>query len=898
LDRAVKHSRLERIAEALSNGEPVDWGTVRRRFSGEIPADYLAQLETLSKFSAAAAERDRPHEDVAEPFWVRLVLAFAFVQIAFGILGALAYREYSYINFIRLLMLVSFAAMGALLRWSRSSVRARDLGAVLVLFAFGFSRTPFGLLLDAWLPESVLRQVLWRGLAVDAWAGFFIWRFAQRFPTTVRFTTIDRVAKAAATIAATIGTLLFALNLASTLTTLPDWLFSFTLGHEEGQRYSGTIFLLTLPAVPVMLMRAGAAPADERDRVRIFALAMALGIAPLCLEVILEALFPRYTAYLRSSPQAQAVMVTVAVGPLPVLPIVTAYSVLVHRLLDIRIAVKRGVQYLLARWTLMFFVAAPFGLLASHVYERRHESIASVLTGGRGAVLLASGVAAAALFLVRGMLFRRLDRWFDRRDSDRHSVLARAGERFRLVRTSSELVSAVDAAAEGALNAPAEVCLYDASKKAYIPVGRGGLPLSGDSALPTMLTQEPSISAIRTDGERSIARLLPSVERLWLEGRQAGMVAPIREVGLDRPSGIVVFGARRDALGYSREDEQFVTALMASAAMALDNLRLKAEAVGGPIDDDLGALCVRCRLVVDSSANHCVCGGALQPASVPRCINGKFQIEALLGAGGMGVAYLGRDLALGRRVAMKTLPAVSAEGLARLGREARMMASLSHPNLATIFGHESWRGTPILVCEYLPNGTLKQRLASERPTTAASLALVLKLLDALEYMHERNVLHRDVKPSNVAFAADGTPKLLDFGLAGLIDVAQRPAGDHDVLQASLAGTTPAGTLGYLPPEALRGEAPTQRFDLWALTVVLFEMVVGRHPFIAGADTVTNISRGRLVVQPENTPGVPSAVAALLRDALRPARSFESCASMRAALHAAHAAAHEEVPYGR
>jgi hypothetical protein len=681
------------------------------------------------------------------------------------------------------------------------------------------------------------------------------------------------------------------------LTTLPDWLFSFTLWHEEGQRYSGTVFLLTLPAVPVMLMRAGAAPIDERNRVRIFALAMAVGIAPLCIEVILEALFPRYTAYLRSSAQAQAVMVTFAVGPLPILPIVTAYSVLVHRLLDIRIAVKRGVQYLLARWTLIFLVAAPFGLLASHVYERRHDSIASVLTGGRGAVLLALGVVAASLFVARGALFRLLDRWFDRRDADRHGVLARAGERFRLVRTWSELVSAVDAAAEGALNAPAEVCLYDVSKKAYIPVGRGGLPLSGDSALATMLTQEPSISALRTDGDRSIARLLPSVERLWLEGRQAGMVAPVRAVGMDRPSGIVVFGARRDAPGYSREDEQFVTALMSSAAMALDNLRLKAEAIG-PADDDLGALCVRCRLVADAATadQTCACGGALQRASVPRRINGKFQVEALLGAGGMGVAYLAKDLALGRRVAMKTLPAVSADGLSRLGREARMMASLSHPNLATIFGHESWRGTPILVCEYLPNGTLQQRLASERPTTSASLGLVLKLLDALEYMHGRKVLHRDVKPSNIAFAADGTPKLLDFGLAGLIDVAQRPEGDEDVVQASLAGTTPAGTLGYLPPEAFRGGAPTERFDLWALTVVLFEMVVGRHPFIAGADTLTNISRGRLVVQPESTPGVPSAVAALLRDALRPARSFDSCASMRAALNAAHAAANEEVPH--
>jgi hypothetical protein len=892
----VKHTRLEGVAEALSNGERVDWGMVRRRFSGEFAADYLTHLETLSNLTTLD-EVERVQDPGREPFWIRVLFTFAIAGIVLGIVGALAYRNYTWVNALRLLMVLSFAGTGVVLRRNRASVRARDLGSVFVLLAFGFSRYPLRMLADDWLPASVVGRLLWQGLAVDAWAAFFIWRFAQRFPVTVRFTTFDRIAIACATIAAAIGTALFALNVTAAFMPLPDLALSFTMAFEEGQRYSGTIFFLTLLALPVMLMRAGAAPSDERDRVRIFALAMAVGISPICIEVMLEALVPRYTAFLRGSTGAQAVMVTTVLIPLLVLPVVTGYSVLVHRLLDIRVAVGRGLRYLLARWTLMCFIATPFGCLAAHVYSRRNDSIAAVLMDGRGALLLGLVTVAGALFAGRGVLLRFIDRWFDRRGADRSAVLARAGEQLRLVRTASELVVAVDAAAGSALSAMTEVYLYDAKTQAYVPVGRGGLPLSGDSALATVLAREPSMSTLRIDEDRSIARMLPDVERRWLEGRQACVVAPIRAAGAERPAGIVVFGPRRDALGYSGEDDRFVTVLMSSAGIAFDNLRLKTEATDGPGDGDFGAVCGRCRQMADvADGARCSCGGELQPASVPRRLNGKFLVEALLGAGGMGVAYLASDLALGRRVAMKTLPAVSAEGLARLGREARTMAALSHRNLATIFGYESWRGTPILVCEYLPNGTLQQRLARGRLSSRAALALGLELLSALEYMHGHGVLHRDIKPSNIAFAADDIPKLLDFGLAGLIEAAQAMPGDGGVQHASLAGTTPGGTVAYLPPEAFRGGEPTVRFDLWALAVVLFEMIVGRHPFAAGGDTVYNISRSRFVVSAEGAPDIPAPVAAFLRDALRPGRALDSCAAFRAVMETARAAANEEVRY--
>ncbi len=222
----------------------------------------------------------------------------------------------------------------------------------------------------------------------------------------------------------------------------------------------------------------------------------------------------------------------------------------------------------------------------------------------------------------------------------------------------------------------------------------------------------------------------------------------------------------------------------------------------------------------------CVCGGGLRTAAVPVLVAGKFRVERRLGAGAMGTAYLARDLALQRAVVIKALPRRVAGATRQLEGEARAMARVSDSRLAMIFGVETWRGAPLLVMEYLAGGTLADRIRRGPLGSHEALSIGRTLAEGLQVLHDQGVLHRDIKPTNIAFTADGAPKLLDFGLAGLIDDSDDPRL--------------AGTPLYLAPELTAGGSPRPTSDLWSLSLVLYEAIAGENPF--ASDTVDRALR--------------------------------------------------------
>jgi eukaryotic-like serine/threonine-protein kinase len=250
---------------------------------------------------------------------------------------------------------------------------------------------------------------------------------------------------------------------------------------------------------------------------------------------------------------------------------------------------------------------------------------------------------------------------------------------------------------------------------------------------------------------------------------------------------------------------------------------------------------------------------------------GPYEILALLGRGGMGEVYRARDERLNRHVAIKVLPehlANDSERLARLRREAQVLAALNHPHIAHIHGLEEANGVPALVLELVEGSTLAERMANGPLPLSEAIEIAKQIADGLEAAHEKGVIHRDLKPANVKITPAGIVKLLDFGLAKAV------SGDGvepDLSMVTAAGTQAGvvlGTAAYMSPEQARGRPVDKRTDVWALGCVLFEMLSGRRPF--AGDTLSDTIAGILTQDPDwdaLPADMPSTILVLLRRCL-------------------------------
>jgi serine/threonine-protein kinase len=264
---------------------------------------------------------------------------------------------------------------------------------------------------------------------------------------------------------------------------------------------------------------------------------------------------------------------------------------------------------------------------------------------------------------------------------------------------------------------------------------------------------------------------------------------------------------------------------------------------------------------------------------------GPYEITVQIGAGGMGEVYRARDTNLGRDVAIKILPEAftdDAERRARFKREAQMLASLNHSNIAGIFGLEESDGVRALVMELVEGPTLADRISEGRLPVDEALPIARQIAAALQAAHEAGIVHRDLKPANVKVRDDGATKVLDFGLAKLIDAVEGPA------KAGLPGatqsptiTTPAmtvagvilGTAAYMSPEQAKGRSADKRADTWAFGCVLYEMLTGRAAFRGDdiSDTLANV----LKTEPDWAalpPETSSSVRTLIRGCLEKDRA--------------------------
>ena len=297
-------------------------------------------------------------------------------------------------------------------------------------------------------------------------------------------------------------------------------------------------------------------------------------------------------------------------------------------------------------------------------------------------------------------------------------------------------------------------------------------------------------------------------------------------------------------------------------------------------------------ILSESALRHAPVISAVMPGDMTGRALGGYKLQTILGVGGMGEVYRAHDSKLGRDVAVKVLPGEFTSDpsrLARLEREARMLAALNHPNICGIYGFEEADSIRFLVLELVEGETLAARLGKAGVPVPVHEALTIarQIAEALEVAHERGVIHRDLKPSNIKVTPAGVIKVLDFGLAKSLagagtgtDLTHAPESRAGESQAGIV----IGTAAYMSPEQARGLAVDKRTDIWAFGVVLFELLTGKRPF--RGETATDTLASILKTEPdwsELPPTVTADLRRLLHRCLQkdPKRRLQSIADARA-----------------
>ena len=809
----------------------------------------------------------------------RVVVWLAEIKLLFAILGAfvtaLAGLRGSPILFlVSLLLILVYGGIGAFLCWSgRGDQRALLLGAVLLL-----SPTPYADLRILDLIRAVPSLSILGGLAalqLVALSPFFLWLFVQDFPKSPTHGPLQRLFLPAQILSGALGVALLIINLEIYFAREPLPAWRMGLGRHSDIFWL-LLFLAVLPALGVMLFNGRFAPENERRRVSLFIGSLVTGFFPISVGAIAMVLIPAVRGY-GEGPSGLLVTGIFIYPPLMVAPLVIAYSVVVDRVLDTRLVIRKALQYSLTRYSPVGITAVPFSGLLIFLYSNRERTLLQLLEGSQLIVLSAALGAGLLALRYRKRLVTGLDRRFFRERYDSHDILAGLIDHSRNVSDTAELDELLTRELELALHNRSFALLVLDERTASLKKAGGNTPsLDLTSNLAEILADYEEPVLITADTLSS----LPPSDQDWLEAGGFQLIVPL--IGAQGALiGVLALGPKRSELPYSEQDRSLLLAIGQSVSMTLESRMLEhttsssdesieAGSIASWLPDYVGvhsedaAECERCGTVFDPDVEQCdACETQTIRCRLPFLLAGKYRVEKRIGQGGMGVVYLARDTSLRRPVAIKALPKANPRYSLRMRREAQAIAAVRHNNLALIHAVETWCGAPVLVFEYLPDGTLAQRLRRGCLSISDTLQLGITLASALHELHQAGVLHRDIKPSNIAF--DGvTPKILDFGLAKIL-IGARPSSELGLPRNRAATDSTAtftlsgklvGTPLYMSPEVFQQNEADPGVDLWSLNVVLYECLAGRHPFhgLAFQEIATRVVAGEIPDIGESQPG--------------------------------------------
>lgn len=568
---------------------------------------------------------------------------------------------------------------------------------------------------------------------------------------------------------------------------------------------------------------------NERRRVRVLVAGTVASFPLLALAVFGKVLGGPLGSVLDSAPVNVAALLA-----LVLLPLSFAYAILRHRVFDVGVLIRQGVQYAFARGVLLGAVPVLGAILLLDLLMHGQQPLVEILRA-RGWVYLVLGGLAATAHVQRQRWMGALDRRFFRDRYDGQRLLREVVEEIRQAAGFEQVAARVVARIESALH-PEFVALLERRPRETIykslaaaPAGQAPPALPADSkllALVRVLGKPLEVTLAETGW---LKQQLPHEETDFLRQTRIEWLIPVA-VQLEHTEALLALGPKRSEEPYTREDQDLLVAIATSLSLLLE----KPEAPP-PKFRDVFVECPRCGNCYDTGSVHCTQEGAtLVPVHFPRLLADRYCLERRLGRGGMGTVYEATDTALERRVALKMIRedlVDNAEAAERFRREARLSAGFNHANVVTVYDFGVVADTrAFLVMELLKGRSLREELRQERRLPQArTLEILRDVCAAAQAAHHRQLIHRDLKPENVFLVStEARPlaKVLDFGIAKFVATDALPTAD------ALTGTgLLVGTLYYMSPEQLQGEAAQPAWDLWAIAVVAYEMLTGERPFL-------------------------------------------------------------------
>jgi eukaryotic-like serine/threonine-protein kinase len=519
-----------------------------------------------------------------------------------------------------------------------------------------------------------------------------------------------------------------------------------------------------------------------------------------------------------------------------VFPFSFAYAILRHRLFDVRVIIRRGLQYAMARRVLLSVPPVMAGLLVLDLMLHGNRPLFSVLKSRGWLYACIAGVTGIAC-LRRSAWLSALDRRFFRDKYDAQQVFHEIVEEIRRAPTIQKVAPQVVSRIKDVLHA--EFCALLLRKQGegfyrIVSVSPAGAFTSDLPATNKMVTL---VRALDTSAPISLAesgwlwQQLPQADRDFLHNSRIDLLVPVA-VAEGQTEAMLVMGAKLSEEPYSREDVGLLENVAAATALLL--VRGPAGLPGRAFEE-----CPRCGACYDTGTTNCEAEGAtLRLVASPRLLVERYRLDKRLGQGGMGKVYRATDVSLERTVAVKMVReefSSDQQALERFRRESRALGSFSHPNIVTVhdFGLDPNRNA-FLVMEFLEGQTLREEISvNKKLDPSRTLQLFEGICVGVSAAHERGLVHRDLKPENIFLVRAGGSeivKITDFGIAKFLP---RAAEDTGITLTDVF----IGSLPYMSPEQVSGGELSPLWDVWALSVIAFEVLCGKQPF-RGADFQT------------------------------------------------------------